>query len=370
MSWIKTDTFIEDNNPWYNNGVCNNSIKGTNGEGKKDGIGRPGANVLDNCVGFANGAFNETYFRNKSQTLVDLPKKEYFRFTCSANKIIPDRVQANYKHTAIKSGLLTNTDLKNCFMTPDKIPPEGGLICWGGDACHTAYISEVIDENNIVILQSGWGTPSWTTRGEGGWHCNRKPVTRHQTKDGVRYENIWWFNSNGYKLTPTKYCQGFIANPAVTVESTVELPPAIYTISQVNATTINFTGVRNGDPPSVIQTQIYYKFDGQVSFDNKDGFVTTNDENFNINITKPRNAKSITLLPVQVGISGEMVPGEISYKELYDSYPCIQIIDNKTKKAIPHIYNEDAGWQIAIPTIREKREWYEIYNTDKERVDK
>lgn len=107
-------------------------------------------NVLSNCVGYANGAFNEE---------LNLGYEKY-HLNCNAE---------NFIERAIASGL-------NVYKTPS----VGDIICWEGKgslAGHVAIVIEVIDSNTIRTAESGYGrsNPFWiTTRknNNGRWGTN------------------------------------------------------------------------------------------------------------------------------------------------------------------------------------------------------
>ena len=107
-------------------------------------------NVLSNCVGYANGAFNEE---------LNLGYEKY-HLNCNAE---------NFIERAIASGL-------NVYKTPS----VGDIICWKGKgtlAGHVAIVIDVIDSNTIRTAESGYGnsTPFWiATRknNNGRWGTN------------------------------------------------------------------------------------------------------------------------------------------------------------------------------------------------------
>ena len=370
MSWVKTDNFIPYNDIWYNSGYYNGAITGSNASGKDDGKGRYGANVLDNCVGFANGAFNETFVKNMKISNPNFVEKQYFKFTCNAKEII-NAAKDRKRHKAFTENVVDFEVFKRDYILPatyNVIPPVGGLICWGGSQYgHVAYISRVIDKDTIEIMQSGWGTPSWTQVVDGGYRCNTQIVSRNYIKSGKLYENIWWFNSNGSGLNSGRFCQGFIANPAVVIGANDTA--IIHSIVQKSPTTICIIGERNSSSPSVHLVKLFYKWNGVVSDSNKDGIIDTTEEKFELTLTKPRGATSVQILPFQVNSNGEMYPGSIVGKDLVGSHSCVYLKDDSgiIREATPYIFT-NGEWRMVVPTIREKGYWYELYNTDKERV--
>lgn len=110
-----------------------------------------GLDVLCNCVGYANGAFNETVGKGK----------EVYPLNCNAE---------NFIERAIKYGLTISQE-----------PTLGGIMVWqkgatlsGSDgAGHVAYVSELVDKDTILTSESGWKSSAfWTSkrkRGTGNW---------------------------------------------------------------------------------------------------------------------------------------------------------------------------------------------------------
>lgn len=328
------NSFILDGNKYYNNGkkgisdCCNGRYL------------REGANVLCNCVGFAWGAYNELWAK------IDGNHKGFKRVRGNANEILEKAKKDEF--------------FKNYVLPVESYPPLGGLIVW--EDIHVAYIAEVIDKDTIVIIQSGYVLPGnegfdgWTVRNEAntGWVCDSRTI--HRDENG---KNHWYYRKNSS-------CLGFLANPAI-IQGVYT--PEIKSILQTTPTNINIVGSRNANPPYATHTKIYYRWDEPVKLDNNDEVITTYDENFNLNIIKPREAKLIFILPININSKGEQQRGNITSKELHASYPCIQIKDDGVvKNATPYIYTNDNGWEEAIPTLRKNMNWYKLYNTDSERV--
>lgn len=127
-------------------------------------------NVLSNCVGYANGAFNEE---------LELGYEKY-HLNCNAE---------NFIERAIASGLSVY-----------KTPHIGDIICWEGKgslAGHVGVVVEVINFNCIRVAQSGYGssTPFWIStqyNNNGRWGLNsnypfrgfiENPNYRHNTPE-------------------------------------------------------------------------------------------------------------------------------------------------------------------------------------------
>ena len=103
-----------------------------------------GANVLCNCVGYANGRFNEII---NDPDLKGVNKAFKYQLVCNAE---------NFIESAKAQGLKVS-----------KKPVQGGIMVWqkgatlgGGDgAGHVAVVEAVYDDGTIITSESGWA--SW-----------------------------------------------------------------------------------------------------------------------------------------------------------------------------------------------------------------
>lgn len=117
-------------------------------------VGKPtdvGCNVLANCVGYANGAFNEYIGKGK----------EVYNLTCNAE---------NFIERAISKGLSVVKD-----------PVLGGIMVWqkgatlgsSDGAGHVAFVWEIVDKDTVKTGESGYNSKAyWNTkrsRGNGNW---------------------------------------------------------------------------------------------------------------------------------------------------------------------------------------------------------
>lgn len=142
-----------------------------------------GANVLCNCVGYANGRFNEII---GDPNLTGIAFKFKYQLTCNAE---------NFIESAKRQGLKIS-----------KVPVQGGIMVWqkgatlgGGDgAGHVAVVEKVYDDGSILTSESGWA--SWAF----------KTVRRNN-------DNGRWGQNSAYKF------RGCIINPAV---KSPEIAPA------------------------------------------------------------------------------------------------------------------------------------------------
>lgn len=133
--------------------------------------------VLSNCVGYANGRFNEIYNAIKGTTGCKYPM--------STNA-------ENFIEVAKKLGLKTGST-----------PKPGAIMVWqkgslsGSDgAGHVEVVEIVYNNNSVYTSSSGWGStkPFWNSK---------------RTNNNGR-----WGMTSGYKF------RGFIYNPAVKEEDT------------------------------------------------------------------------------------------------------------------------------------------------------
>ena len=136
---------------------------------------QPYANVLDNCVGFANGRFNEAW---NDPDLKGIEKSFHVQLVCNAE---------NFIESAKRQGMKISSK-----------PVVGGIMVWqkgrtlgGGDgAGHVAFVERVYDDGTILTSESGWA--SWAF----------KTVRRDNT-------NGRWGQNSLYKF------RGCIINPSV-----------------------------------------------------------------------------------------------------------------------------------------------------------
>lgn len=134
------------------------------------------ANVLCNCVGYANGRFNEII---NDPNIKGNYKSFKYQLVCNAE---------NFIESAKKQGLKISS-----------VPVQGGVMVWqrgatlsGNDgAGHVAVVEEIYDDGSILTSESGWA--AWAFK------------TIRRTNDNGR-----WGQSSAYKF------RGCIINPSVT----------------------------------------------------------------------------------------------------------------------------------------------------------
>lgn len=167
---MKTRTNQPKNNKYYIrtvSGGLNNAVAG------KPIV--PGANVLCNCVGYANGRFNEII---NDPDLKGVVLKFKYQLVCNAE---------NFIESAKRQGLSISNK-----------PIQGGVMCWkrgatlsGSDgAGHVAIVEEVYADGSILTSESGWN--AWAFK------------TVHRTNSNGR-----WGQPSGYTF------RGCIINPGV-----------------------------------------------------------------------------------------------------------------------------------------------------------
>ena len=146
---------------------------------------QPYANVLDNCVGYANGRFNEVW---NDPNLEGIVKPFHVQLVCNAE---------NFIESAKRQGLKISST-----------PAVGGIMVWQKGASlsdrdgagHVAVVERVYDDGTILTSESGWA--SWAF----------KTVRRDNT-------NGRWGQNSLYKF------RGCIINPSIENPKVVPVPP-------------------------------------------------------------------------------------------------------------------------------------------------
>lgn len=146
-----------------------------------------GANVLCNCVGYANGRFNESI---NDPDLKGVIFKFKYQLVCNAE---------NFIESAKKQGLKISAT-----------PIEGGIMVWqkgktlgGGDgAGHVAFVEEVYADGTILTSESGYNAWAFKT-------------VRRSNKNGR------WGQASAYKF------RGCIINPSIKNPKVVPAPKLV-----------------------------------------------------------------------------------------------------------------------------------------------
>ena len=146
-----------------------------------------GANVLCNCVGYANGRFNESI---NDPDLKGIVIKFKYQLVCNAE---------NFIESAKRQGLKISST-----------PVEGGIMVWqkgrtlgGGDgAGHVAFVEEVYADGTIMTSESGYNAWAFKT---------------------IRRSNIngRWGQASAYKF------RGCIINPSIKNPKVVPAPKLV-----------------------------------------------------------------------------------------------------------------------------------------------
>lgn len=333
MTWIRNSR-PENGNKFYN----------TRGVGGYSSciVGNPtvtGLNVLCNCVGCANGAFNETYVKNTSNAQY----KEHYPLNREAKYLI-DKARS----------------LGLPILPPNAIPPLGGLIVWGGTANHVAYISAVKDNGNtITVQQSAYGInltrfPWWE------WYIR----DYHRNKGG---KDAWEYGGT---------CLGFIVNPAIggvidPDPNPKDSPSRILNVTQLSDTNLSIHGAIGGVIGVTTNNILYYKWDSDsVDKDNNDGSIYSlsgavpASREYTVQLQKPRYAKRIAICPYQVNTGYDSFPGNVYHASLKASIPCIYVCTHQIRaQGIPYIFT-NGEWKKGVPAVYTNKQWHTIYNTE------
>ena len=145
---------------------------------------QPYANVLDNCVGYANGRYNEAW---NDPNLEGIVKPFHVQLVCNAE---------NFIESAKRQGLKISST-----------PIEGGIMVWqkgrtlsdNDGAGHVAFVERVYDDGSIMTSESGWG--SWAFK-----------TVRRDNSNGR------WGQNSLYKF------RGCIINPSIENPKVVPVP--------------------------------------------------------------------------------------------------------------------------------------------------
>lgn len=211
---MKIRTTIPKNNKYY--------IRTVSGGLNQAVAGSPtisGANVLANCVGYANGRFNEII---NDPDLKGIVKSFKYQLVCNAE---------NFIESAKRQGLKISSK-----------PTVGGIMVWqkgatlgGGDgAGHVAIVEQIYSDGSIYTSESGWGSREWAF----------KNIRRNNS-------NGRWGQASAYKF------RGCIINP--TIGGGTPIPTPKLTVDGI------------GGVNTVMRMQEYFKMsviDGVISGQN------------------------------------------------------------------------------------------------------
>ena len=224
----------------------------------------------------------------------------------------------------------------NIYPYSEDIPKLGAIACWYNnnhpeDGGHVAIVEE-IDSNtgDITTSNSAYG---------GTFFYKSDPPIKA---------------SNGYDTSGYTF-QGFIYLEDDYSPPTPTLAPSISDVESSSSTQITINGLSNGTG----QVTLYIKWDSNtVSQSNYDITVTTSNSNFSIQVSKPRRASSVAILPVR----GSSIGQPFVKENLPVSIPCINVYNNnKFVQSIPYVYT-NGQWREAVPYVYTNGQWREIYN--------
>lgn len=171
-----------------------------------------GADVLCNCVGYANGRFNESI---TDPNLKGIYLKFKYQLVCNAE---------NFIESAKRQGLKIS-----------KVPVLGGIMVWQrgeslydwDGAGHVAFVEQLNENGSIITSESGWGGFAF------------KRLTRTNS-------NGRWGQAAGYKF------RGCIINPSIGAVTKPEPTPEPAPAKEKTKTkTVTYT-VKKGDTLSSI----------------------------------------------------------------------------------------------------------------------
>ena len=171
-----------------------------------------GLNVLDNCVGWACGRFNEIY-----SIETDFEGMKYAKLHCNAEYFIDQA--------------------KSLGLQTQKEPCDGGIMVWQGKgdlAGHVAVVEQVIDGNTVLTSESGYNHFDFKNEvrknDNGRWGTNSNypylgciinpanPKPDIEPSGGYPFEGLVKKGSPLYNEQGQKYANGASADRDVTVE--------------------------------------------------------------------------------------------------------------------------------------------------------
>lgn len=211
--WVR-DKMPEEGNPWYNyrateyNDVFYSTSRSPNPE-------IPWLTSLCNCVGWAWGAFFETFWNSTVEMGVEKPFADGKIYDnpkdlCATRPTGDACYIIEAWRNAFGPDYIVELDDDNKY---DAIPPVGGMIVYNyagntkrDGAGHVVYVQEVNDDGTVKISQSSWGSKTRIA-------ATFDTITRGDPDDS------YWVN--GWQFQPSKMnhsyikCMGFIINPAI-----------------------------------------------------------------------------------------------------------------------------------------------------------
>ena len=371
MGVLIRTTKPEYGNPFYNkgNGGVSTCIYGnTNNNFMKGRL--PGLNVLPNCVGFAAGAYNETF-----HSVVNPDGRARFYFSLNSNACRFLELAKGMSYTDKSKGF--DFKLKDYILTkaqqPNHTPTVGGIMVWGPSPGHVAYVYKVIDKDRVCTLESNWKSG--------------KPFIRYSNSEDRRSDDMYnaaprYRNSGGannWGIGGSFYYLGCLSNPVVT-PGTVALNYEPYVVSiEEEGNEIYNTGkihirVNVGGSTKKVDVTMYYAFNEAIdtlTSSNYQGMVQWTECNKDNEYTHTIEDK-LEERYERIGIILKQSPAK-SLKD--DKTATIETkvvtynlkvpafipggginINGKNCIAIPHIYTNNM-WLPATPRIYTKGSW-------------
>lgn len=209
---MKVRTSKPSNNKYYMrkaNGGYSNAVQGYPMDSK--------ANVLSNCVGYANSRFNEII---NDPELKGINKTFKYQLVCNAENFIESA--------------------KNQGLKISSTPVVGGIMVWqkgatlsGHDgAGHVAIVEKVIDSNTIYTSESAYG-------GTAFFNATRK-------NDNGRWGMGSAYKFRGCVINPSIKTTGKTSTASVSAKKTNTTTLPIYSNNKVYTVDTNNLNVRNG----------------------------------------------------------------------------------------------------------------------------
>ena len=330
----------EPGNKFYNTkgvGGYSTCVVGSDSSGKCT----QGLNVLPNCVGFANGAFNEMVNSIRGEN------KQYYSLNRNAELFL--QVAAEYD------------DLKENILGPNEIPRVGCIMVWAkgqvgnssDGAGHVAFVYKV------------------TTAADG-------TVTVHTAESGWASSTFWTktrTNANGRWGSGTKYTFiGCVAPPSDvqkhidTNDNPTTSPAKITAVEDVDNDTICIKGEMNGTSGITNGVRLYYKYNSDTVSDKSGEYdgtinVTVSNNTFTVNFDRDRSKNKIAIVARQLNSDSTLDSlGPTFVKLLVVTIPCMPLyVNGKWKNTIPYIYT-GGTWKKVLPTIYTGGVWHQLWN--------
>lgn len=286
----------------------------------------PGLNVLPNCVGFASGAFNETF--NSVVNPNGIPKFYFSGLNCGAAGFI-DRA---------KTLSACGYSLKNYILPKTATPTVGGIMVWGAN--HVAYVYKVVDQNTVFTLESNWKLGKPFIRFSDG--SDKRPDDMYNGLPRRRGTGNWGISNY----------LGCIANPVVTDASTLEYisspplhgEPYVATIEEKvidGVDTIRLAINPGGSSDKPITLTTYYVFNEDINKLSEE-YIKNKDNSSNLNIRVENNAVKNTAFYVDIEDS-------IFYKKIGVILKQEQQVDSTGSKKT--VFSEKIMFNLEAPDI-------------------